>query len=259
MFFDEPVKFNETGMIYIVNSSNKVTGTLNITYDKMFARTRALAHVENGTKMSVGPLLKKGVTFTVSIPAGVIEDLNDLPIDEVKKSFTCLAEKPDYGPPEIAMITPWTGMTSVPSTSYEMTAWFSENIQAGTGSITMKKGSTTIITSINHATNISITGPTLKVTLPDTFKGPDASEWQLIIPAGTVTDARGNFFGGVATAANHKFKIALVDTTVPTVPDLATVKPAKETTMGYAKGLSSSLEIPFSEYVAKGKGFIKAS
>merc|ERR1719191_100838 len=261
MFFDEPVKFNETGVIYIVNSSNKVTGTLNITYDKMFARTRALAHVENGTKMSVGPLLKKGVTFTVSIPAGVIEDLNDLPIDEVKKSFTCLAEKPDYGPPEIAMITPWTGMTSVPSTSYEMTAWFSENIQAGTGSITMKKGASLIITDIANTENISIAGPKLKVTLPDTFKGPTGSEWQLIIPAGTVKDAQTDEipFGGVLTTANHKFKISLVDTTAPTIPDLSTARPAKETTMGYAKGLSSSVMIPFSEYIKKGTGHVKAS
>merc|ERR1719262_1624330 len=163
---------------------------------------RSIAHVMHGVKMSVGPLLKKGMAFTVSIPAGVIEDLSDLPIDEVKKSFTCLAEKPDYGPPEIVMITPWMGMQTVPSTSYEMTAWFSENIQAGTGSITMKKGSTMFVESIRDAVNVGITGPKLQVTLPDSFKGPDASEWQLIIPAGTVTDKRGNFFKGVLNSVD---------------------------------------------------------
>jgi hypothetical protein len=258
MFFNEPVKWNETGMIYIVNSSNKVTGTINITHDRVVASTRSLAHVENGTKLSVGSFLKKGVTFTVSIPAGVIDDLNNLPIDEVKQSFTCLAEKADYGPPEIAVINPWKDRTGVPSTSYQMTAWFSENIKAATGSITLKKGSTVQVTSITSS-NVTISGPKLDVTLSDYFKGPDNSEWQVIIPAGTVTDARGNFFGGIATSDNQKFKVSLVDTTAPTIPDLATVKPEKETTMGYAKGLSSSIEIPFSEYIKKGTGHIKAS
>jgi hypothetical protein len=258
MFFNEPVKWNESGMIYIVNSSNKVTGTINITHDRVVASTKSLAHVENGIMSSVGSYLKKGVTFTVSIPAGIIDDLNNLPIDEVKKSFTCLAEKADYGPPEIAAINPWKDMTGVPSTSYQMTAWFSENVKAATGSITLKKGSTTLVTSITSS-NVTISGPTLKVTLSDYFKGPDNSEWQVIIPAGTVTDARGNFFGGIATSDNQKFKVSLVDTAAPTIPDLATVKPEKETTMGYAKGLSSSIEIPFSEYIKKGTGHIKAS
>jgi hypothetical protein len=265
MFFNEPVKWNESGMIYIVNSSNKVAGSLNITHDKVVASTRSLAHVTNGTMMSVGPFLKKGVAFTVSIPAGVVDDLNGLPSNEVKKSFTCLEEKPDYGPPDLAMVSPFKDNAAVPSTDYTLSFWFSENIQAGSGTITVKRKSParTELKPITAGTNLTISGPKLTIMLDNNYGGTTTNnaDWSVMMPAGIVKDARGNAFKGITDADNQDYKVVLVDTSAPTLgaADLSAVKPAKETTMGYAKGLSSSIEIPFDSSIKKGTGFVRGT
>jgi len=123
--------------------------------------------------MSVGPFLKKGVAFTVSIPAGVVDDLNGLPSDEVKKSFTCLEEKPDYGPPDLAMVSPFKDNAAVPSTDYTVSFWFSENIQAGSGTITVKRKSParTELKPITAGTNLTISGPKLTIMLDNNYGG----------------------------------------------------------------------------------------
>merc|ERR1719265_1418162 len=156
-----------------------------------------MARVVNGTKLSVGQFLKKGGSFTVSIPSGVIEDLNNHPLDGVKKSFTCLAEKADYGPPDVAMISPVKDMQTIPSTSSMVHVYFTENIQAGTGSITVRKGNTMHVVDIANKVNITIDGPKLFAQFSSSWGGPDAGEFTVVLPAGIVRDEAGIGYGGL--------------------------------------------------------------
>merc|ERR1711977_684203 len=73
MFFSEPVKFNASGFISIVNSSSKVVASINLTKD-----VDVISTVYNGAKVDLGKVtgltLAKGGAFTISVSAGVLTD-----------------------------------------------------------------------------------------------------------------------------------------------------------------------------------------
>jgi hypothetical protein len=100
MFFSEPVKFNETGIISIKNQSNIVVGKVNLTTDY----TTGISPDSNATKFMIPyGLLVKGQRFTVSVPAGVIKDFANNALPAVSKIFTCLGENVDTTAPVVTM------------------------------------------------------------------------------------------------------------------------------------------------------------
>merc|ERR1719262_315069 len=116
---------------------------------------------------------------------------------------------------------------------------------------------------ITAGANLTISGPKLTIMLDNNYGGTTTNnaDWSIMMPAGIVKDARGNAFKGITDADNQDYKVVLVDTSAPTLgaADLSAVKPAKETTMGYAKGLSSSIVIPFDSSIKKGTGFVRGT
>merc|ERR1719265_2711484 len=99
LFFNEPVKFNSThpGVIQIVNNTNKVCGSINLTYEYFVSQAPVVGHSTefNATKIKIGGFLKKDQNFTISVPAGVIVDLKNNPVDAFTKTFKTLVETAD--------------------------------------------------------------------------------------------------------------------------------------------------------------------
>merc|ERR1719453_315633 len=63
MFFNEPVKFNAShpAVISVINNTNKVVGSINLTYEYVVSPTPVVGHVGemNATQITIGKYLKK--------------------------------------------------------------------------------------------------------------------------------------------------------------------------------------------------------
>jgi len=258
LFFNEPVKFNAShpGLISIINNTNKVVGSINLTYEYVVSMTPVVSHATdlNATKLQIGQYLKKDHNFTISVPAGVIVDMKNNPIDAFTKTFKTLAEVADTVGPVVVNAAPYDTQ-SVLSTSYSFGVWFSERVYANTGSITIKSGTTTSVTMDINDANLTIAGPKMTFNF---YSGAlsKAGGWNLVLPPGLLKDAAGNQFKGLnnsAGALTQDFTVVAADTTKPV---LSSHLPAHEATVSYTKAVSTSLQLTFDEAVQAAKGKI---
>jgi hypothetical protein len=156
MFFSEPVKFNATGFISIVNSSSKVVASINLTAD-----VDAISTVYNGAKFELtkvkGLTLAKGGAYTISVPAGILTDFAGNAVASTSKTFTTLAGTADTTAPSVLMTSPTHAATGILGSSTKVSLWFSEDITALSGSITIKLGSTSLAMGVTSS-NVTIAG-----------------------------------------------------------------------------------------------------
>jgi len=255
LFFNEPVKFNAThpSLIQIVNNTNKVCGSVNLTYEYVVSQAPVVGHAVdvNATKMTIGAFLKKDQNFTISVPAGVIVDMKNNPIDAFTKTFKTLAENTDTVSPEVVNAAPFDGKSTVLSTEYSFGVWFSERVVAGAGSITIKKGASTSVAMDITDANVTIAGP--KVTF-NFYQGAlsTAASWNLVLPPGLLKDAAGNQYKGLNASGGsptQDFEVTAADTTKPT---LTSQLPAHEATPTYARAITTAMQLTFSETVQAG-------
>eukprot|EP00746_Dinoflagellata_sp_MGD_P140420 gnl/MRDRNA2_/MRDRNA2_73673_c0_seq1.p1 gnl/MRDRNA2_/MRDRNA2_73673_c0~~gnl/MRDRNA2_/MRDRNA2_73673_c0_seq1.p1 ORF type:complete len:2528 (+),score=396.81 gnl/MRDRNA2_/MRDRNA2_73673_c0_seq1:280-7584(+) len=251
LFFDKPVRFNHSGAISILNSSNKVVGVYNVTYEQQVARNPALGHATsmNATKIRVGGFLTPGVTFTVSVPEGVIKGTNGQPIEALAKSFSCLAENGDTVDPVVVMAEPHQGNLKVLSSTSTFSLWFSEKVQLGSGSVTLRHTGTETNVAFLDVTHANTTIQASKATFTF-FRGvltPPFGEWNLIVPPGIVKDVHGVPFRGLNDthgSPTFDFQVKLADTTKPII---LSQLPMHESTTMYEKPSSQAFQITFSE------------
>jgi hypothetical protein len=258
LFFNEPVKFNAThpALISIINNTNKVCGSINLTYEYVVSSEPVVGHATelNATKMTVGAFLKKDQNFTISVPAGVIVDMKNNPIDAFTKTFKTLAESTDTVAPVVVNAAPEDGKSSVLSTEYSFGVWFSERVTAGAGSITIKTGTTAVTMDISDS-NLTIAGPKMTFSFyPGALS--KTGTWNLVLPPGLLKDAAGNQYKGLNNSGGsltQDFTVVAADTTKPT---LSSKLPATETTPGYTRAVSTALQFTFSESVQAASGMI---
>jgi hypothetical protein len=231
MQFSEPVKFNETGVISIKNSSNIVVGMVNLTTDVVYISPQT-----NETKIPLPAILVKGMKFTVSIPTGIIKDLAGNSLTAISKSFTCLAESPDAtGPVALS--------TSFDTSANTIDVFFSEMIKAGpVGTGTVKAG-TLVTTPITHG-NITMSGFKLSLSV---YAGAltTAGTHSLQIAPGTLKDASGSLFTGL-NGSSIEYTTTSADTTAPTLVGQA---PPHETSPTFGLPTTASMMLTFSESV----------
>merc|ERR1740138_1557321 len=145
MLFSEPVKFNASGFISIVNSSSKVIASINLTKD-----VDVISTVYNGARLDLGKVtgltLAKGGAFTVSVPAGVLTDFAGNAVAATSKTFTTLAGTADTTAPTVLMTSPAHDSSGNLGSMTKVSLWFSEDISPGdvSGSITIKLGGTSV-------------------------------------------------------------------------------------------------------------------
>jgi hypothetical protein len=259
LFFSEPVKFNASSpkLISVINNTNKVVGTINVTYEFVVSEVPALGHVAelNGTQMTIGQFLKKDQNFTISVPAGILVDMKNNPLDECKKSFKTLAEVADTVGPVAVNVAPYHLQTGILSTAYSFGVWFSERVVAGTGSITIKTGTAKSVSMDIGDANVTIAGPKMTFSF---YSGAlsTAGSWNLVLPPGLLKDAAGNQYKGLNASTgtlSHRFDVTLADTTKPI---LSSQLPAHEATATYLEEPSTAFQFTFDEPVQAGSGSI---
>merc|ERR1719191_1734366 len=201
----------------------------------------------NATKIKIGQYLRKDQNFTISVPAGLIVDMKNNPIDAFTKTFKTLAEGADTVAPVVVNAAPFDGKTTVLSTEYSFGVWFSERVTAASGSVTIKTGTTAISMDITDA-NMTIAGPKMTFSFyPGALS--KTGTWNLVLPPGLLKDAAGNQYKGLNNSGGsltQVFTVVAVDTTKPT---LTSQLPAHEATPTYTRALTTAMQFTFSEPV----------
>lgn len=168
-------------------------------------------------------------------------------------SFTTAAAA-DATAPTLSSSTPADDATGVAYDS-DVTLTFSEDVLAGSDSITLKKTSdNSTVESFNVVTGAGTAGGTVGISGDTVTINPGADfgigvGYYINVPSTAIKDAAGNFYAGIADATTLNFT-ALADTTNPT---LSSSNPADEAA---DVAINSNVSLIFSENVAAGTGNI---
>merc|ERR1711977_570270 len=240
----------------IVNSSSKVVASINLTKDVDIIST-----VYNGAKLDLkavkGLTLAKGGAYTISVPAGILTDFAGNAVAATSKTFTTLAGTADTTAPTVLMTSPAHDSSGNLGSMTKVSLWFSEDITAVSGSVTIKLGGTSLAMGVTSS-NVTISGSSMDV---EVFPGKlnSAGTWNVLVPAGSLKDSAGAHFTGVNSTGSfpsfYKFSVTAADATKPTLTT-GDILPAKETTPGYTLGTSDSVKLVFSETVQASTGAV---
>merc|ERR1711981_658669 len=163
LLFSEPVKFNATGFISIVNSSSKVVASINLTKD-----VDVISTVYNGAKLDLGKVkgltLAKGAAYTISVPAGILTDFAGNKVAATSKTFTTLAGTKDTTAPSVLMTSPAHESSGNLGSMTKVSLYFSEDITPVSGSVTIKLGGTSLAMGVTSS-NVTISGSALSATV----------------------------------------------------------------------------------------------
>merc|ERR1712054_733573 len=101
----------------------------------------------------------------------------------------------------------------------KVSLWFSEDITAVSGSITIKLGGTSVSMGVTSS-NVTISGSAMDLSI---FPGKlnSAGTWNVLVPAGSLKDSVGNHFTGVNDTGSfpsfYKFGVVAADATKPSL------------------------------------------
>lgn len=222
------------------------------TYTDAEVTSGDISIIENGLKVAM-PTLTASTTYTVRLFVGQLVDLAGNAAPAAEATFTCLAGLLDTTPPQLAMTSPPAEKTiqDIDEVSY----WFLEDIQEGTGDIeiTLPSGLQRVV--IMPSSSASVQGPRLTVEL---LAGPEglttaAGTFRVELPAGVVTDLDRTTQGGGIASGAHQFTFGA--SSPQDVPDILQVTVAGQlpssSTMPPA---SAALMLTFDEVVQAGEG-----
>merc|ERR1711985_63483 len=139
----------------------------------------------------------------------------------------------------------------------KVSLWFSEDITAVSGSVTIKLGGTSLAMGVTSS-NVTISGSSMDV---EVFPGKlnSAGTWNVLVPAGSLKDSTGNHFTGMNETGSfpsyYTFSVTAADATKPTLTT-GDILPAKETSPTYTLGTSDSVKLVFSETVQASTGAV---
>ena len=156
------------------------------------------------------------------------------------------SNQPGWGYPGFASSSPVDDAAGIGLNS-NITLTFSEDIQAGTGNITLFKSDGTIVQAFDVSSDVSISSAT--ITLVPTADLISETSYYIQVDATTVEDLSSNAFPGIADSTTLNFT-AGSDTTLPA---LVSSNPSDDAT-GIA--LSSNITLNFSETIQAGTGNI---
>merc|ERR1711959_248992 len=163
MVFSEPVKFNASGFISIVNSSSKVIASINLTKD-----VDVISTVYNGAKVDLtkvkGLTLAKGGAYTISMPAGILTDFAGNAVAATSKTFTTLAGTADTTGPSVLMTSPAHDSSGNLGSLTKVSLWFSEDITAVSGTVTVKLGGTSLTMGV-PSSNVTVSGSQMDLAI----------------------------------------------------------------------------------------------
>ena len=242
--FSEAIKFG-TGSIEI--HSDSPDGPLISTYEvgassnlNILDRTLTINPTDN---------LIFNTHFYVVIPDGVITDLSGNSYWGTDTYNFSTGAAPDTTAPTVLTFSPTDNSTNV-NLGSNIVVTFSEAIQKGIGSITIRSDSSTgpIVETINAATatNISITGSTL--TINPTTNLAYNTHYFATFSSGSIIDMSGNNYVGTTT---YDFTtVPNPDTVAPTVISFSPTDNSTNVAVG------NNIVVTFSEAIQRGTGNI---
>jgi methionine-rich copper-binding protein CopC len=239
--FDEKVKKGQ-GAIVLTQGSN--TENIEVTSEQVDVA---------GSKVTISHAndFAYDAPVTVAIAAGVFVDENGNAFEGTSDWTFRTAEPPapvDNTAPTVAELTPANGVTNIPVSTNSLQITFNENINKGTGNITITG---TGFTKTVVASETKVAGRKATIDLDQPF--PYATAISVAVPQGAFTDETGNAFTGLAASA---WTFTTVDAPAPTdntAPVVSGLSPADNAT-GVAE--NAKLEITFSEEVVAATGNI---
>ncbi|MGD7652581.1 MAG: Ig-like domain-containing protein [Verrucomicrobiales bacterium] len=210
--FDEDIALGTTGTITIKNLTNPADTVIDVSDP---ADPNGTLSVSGSTlTIDLAADLAAGDEFAVEISPTAIEDLSGnsyaglLATDTLNWTFTT-----DGTAPASSSMSPVAGATDVP-TSANLSLTFDEDVQVGTGEITIHLVSDgSVVATIDVTSgNVTINGSEA-VFFPTATLDPDTA-YYVNLPGTAFTDLSGNPFAGISDSTTWTFTTSAVDQTI---------------------------------------------
>ena len=196
-----------------------------------------------GAVVTINPTndLAVSTTYTLTVPAGAIEDASGNAGAEETVSFSTAAA-PDTTAPTVVSSVPANNAIDVP-VGQSIVLTYSEDVQRGTGSITITPDSGDAISiPVTDTTEVFITGGNV-VTIDPPANLVANKMYVVSIPAGALRDLSNNGAGAHTLSFNTPLgSIPIVDSSVPS--------------SGATIGNAANIVLTYTEAVVKGSGSI---
>ena len=153
-----------------------------------------------GAQFTDGPNGNTLFTYTDWMSGGVaVMNIRDTGIGLVSEQVPGSSPN-DITPPTLLISAPADNTTNV-SVGNNITLTFSEAIQKGTGSITIRSGSATgpLVETFDAATSNRLTFSGSMLTIDPTNNLANSTQYFVVLPSGSVRDLSGNNFAGTST------------------------------------------------------------
>jgi len=249
LMFSESVVMASTGSINFLESGN-VVGKIDLTTAAAYQRVQVSSdHKTIRIEFSDWADTMAGKSVTLNIPQGLVKDEAGNVADAISRTFTFLKGDKDETPPEVTVASPYPGEPDLLMDLSEFVVYFSEPVQAGSGSISLTDritGKSSLIQA--SSSSVDITAAQAKVK----FKSgmfPAAGIYDITFLQDTFKDldrTPDNEGGGNNLRAYTQEITISGDAAGPT---LDSILPAHEPTPTRRVPISSSILLTFSEPV----------
>ena len=197
-----------------------------------------------GSVVTINPTtdLLAGTSYTLMVPAGVIDDLAGNSAGSFILNFATAAAL-DTTPPTINSSAPTSGATI--NAFDNIVLMYSEALQKGSGSITLQPLGGTLVTIPISSAQVSVVASVVAIDpTADLLAG---TSYTLSFPAGVFQDLAGNNAGSFTLSFNTAVPL---DTTAPTISSRVPANNAMNVNIG------ANVVLTYSEAVQKGSGNI---
>ncbi|QHT71575.1 T9SS type A sorting domain-containing protein [Rhodocytophaga rosea] len=244
MIFSENIK-KGTGNITITREGTTQTQVVDVNSD---------AVTVSGTTVIINPTVNfpAASTVTIQMPEGIFTDISGNPysgISDPTEWNLTISGTVDVMPPSIVELQPQDDAVDVAPTS-NLVITFSENVQKGTGNITITQGATTQVIPVTSEA-VTIEGTTVTIDPPNDL--PEGAAVNVQIPSGVFSDVSNNIFAGITNATTWNFTVNTATPSDNIAPEVSVLSPADD---ALNVPLDADLVITFNEAVKKGSGLI---
>ena len=226
-----------SGSIKLYNINNILVQEFNVLSDVTFL----------GTAVRINPTsdFDSSQSYYVQVETTAINDLAGNAYAGISDTTTLSFTAADIAAPTLASSSPADDATGVAVNS-NIVLTFNENVQAGTGNITLFKSDNTQVEVFDVTTDVTISGAT--VTLDPAAPLDSLQGYYVQVASTAIQDTSNNAYAGISDTTTLSFTAADI-----AAPTLASSSPADDAT-GVA--VNSNIVLTFNENVQAGTGNI---
>jgi methionine-rich copper-binding protein CopC len=152
----------------------------------------------------------------------------------------------DSTAPTLQSASPTSGATRV-AVDADFVLTFNETVKAGTGSIVVRNGTTTVANiNVTDTSQVNFSGSVVTINPINNLE--QGVKYSVTVASGVIIDSPGNSWGGTASTA---YEFTTLDSTAPTVSTFAPADGATSVAVG------ANIVLTFSEAIQRGAGKIE--